>query len=107
MAGALEEARLDLGWSQQLLSERASALGLTDVTQTTVSRMLRGKVPMQVGYAEALAIALGMNFSALCRLAEGRVPADTRVMPVRPEEAGPAPNDGRRRRPRHVTRPRP
>lgn len=103
LAATIEEARLDLGWSQQVLADRASAhLDVGRLEQTTLSRMLRGSVPMRVDYVGAIASAFGMSLSALCRLAEGREPHLTRAMPITPEDA-PGPSDVRTRRPRRVS----
>lgn len=103
LASTIEEARIDLGWSQQVLSDRASAhLDGGRLEQTTLSRMIRGAVPMRVDYVGAIAAAFGMSLSALCRLAEGREPELTRAMPVRPEPE-PSPSAGRRRTPRRAT----
>lgn len=106
LASTIEEARLDLGWSQQILADRATAhLEDGELTQTTLSRMLRGAVPMRLDYLGAIAHAFGMSLSALCRLAEGREPTTARAMPVTPE-GEPSPSGARRRRPRPVSTPR-
>lgn len=106
LASTIEEARLDLGWSQQMLAERATAhLDGGELTQTTLSRMLRGAVPMRMDYIAAIAHAFGMSLSALCRLAEGREPKPARALPVTPEGDS-SPSGARRRRPRPVSGPR-
>lgn len=106
LAEVIDEARLVQGWSQQEMAARASvhlpAGG--PLTQTTLSRMLKGQVSLRVDYVEALAKALDMRLSALCRLAEGEVPATARALPINPgSDSGP--NASHRRRPRRATEP--
>lgn len=100
----IEQARLDLGWSQAQLAEQASTHLEPGhpLTQTTLSRILRGAVPMRVDVAAALAAALGMTLTALLRLAEGAGPVETQALPVT-RDSEPPPNGARRRRPRPVT----
>ena len=104
----IEQARLDLGMSQSQLAELASRHLPDDreLTQTTLSRILRGTVPMRVNVAGALAAALGMTLAALLRLAEGQGPVETEALPVTRDNEQP-PNGARRRRPRPVTGSRP
>lgn len=103
LASVIEEARLDLEMSQQALADGASRYLPEEepLTQTTLSRMLRGTVPLRVDMCEALAAALGMPFSALIRLAESRAPRVVEAQPITgPDD--PPPNGGRKRRPQPV-----
>lgn len=103
LASVIEEARLDLDLSQETLAERASVhLPAEDpLTQTTLSRMTRGKVPLRVDRCEAIAAALGMSFSALIQLAEHGAPRTVQAQPIT-ETDGPRSNGARRRKPRRV-----
>lgn len=95
---------MELGWSQQDMADRASAFlpAGSPLTQTTLSRMLNGAVSLRIELVEAIAKALDMKLSALCRLAEGEMPRSARAVPVTDRTESP-PNGARRRRPRRVT----
>lgn len=99
---------MDLNLSQQEVAARASQhMPATEpLTQTTYSRMVRGKVPMRVDYCAAIAAALGMRFSMLVRLAETAALPQAQGLPVTQEGATES-SAARTRTPRRASGQRP
>lgn len=103
IAEVLEDARLDLGLSQEQVSARAQAAGY-QLPQSQVSRVARGAIPLKIDDTEAFAAAVGMTLTSVVRLAEGEITRTAQGMDVRDFPGSEHGASGaRRRRPRHVT----
>ena len=101
MAQVIEHAMDDLRLTQSEVATRARQAGFA-LTQTQVSRILNGSVPLKVEDAQAIAAVLGMRLSALVVLAESD---GDRPRPSESVTLGstPVPTGGRRRRSRRGT----
>lgn len=106
VARILENSRLDQNFSQADVAARARVAGY-DVTQSKVSRALRGTTTMNLTDAQGIAAALGLRLSTVLAIAEGEVVASVDSMDVSELDTDPESSGGPRRKPRPVTVPPP